>query len=57
MIKKERTQKTELRKEWKGNRNSIYKKGELTGKKTERVQKSLRGSTEKNRKSIEETIK
>ena len=58
MIKKERTQKTELRKEWKGNRNSIYKKGDLTGnRKTERVQTRLRGTIEKNRKSIEETIK
>ena len=60
MIKKERTQKTELRTEWK--RKVIYKKQHNWQKteKRERIQTRSRGSIEKNRKDrkrIEETRK
>ena len=50
MIKKERTQKTDLRRKWKVT-GVVYKKGGLTeNRKTERVQIRLKGSIEKNRK-------
>ena len=57
-IKKDRTQKTELRKQWKRTGVVIYSR-ELTRKNrsTERVQTRPRWSTEINRERIEETIK
>ena len=57
MTKKEKTQKTELRKEWKGTGLVYIYSREPTGNRTtERVQTRSRWSTEKNRKRIEQKM-
>ena len=65
MTKKEKTQKTELRKEWKGTGLVyiyiyiyiyIYSREPTGNRTTERVQTRSRWSTEKNRKRIEQKM-